>query len=86
MVDDHPVNRDVLVLQLELLGIAADSAANGVEALRTRIGCAAGDEERSSCRFRHHFSPVTVVQVLRDTNDTKPTESDIGSIRTRANT
>ena len=31
-------------------------------------------------------SVVTVVQVLRDTNDTKPTESDIGSIRKRANT
>ena len=33
MVDDHPVNRDVLVLQLELLGIAADTAENGVDAL-----------------------------------------------------
>jgi signal transduction histidine kinase/HPt (histidine-containing phosphotransfer) domain-containing protein/ActR/RegA family two-component response regulator len=33
VVDDHPVNRDVLVLQLKLLGIAADSAANGVDAL-----------------------------------------------------
>jgi signal transduction histidine kinase/DNA-binding response OmpR family regulator len=33
VVDDHPVNREVLVLQLALLGIAADSAANGVEAL-----------------------------------------------------
>ena len=27
VVDDHPVNREVLVLQLELLGIAADTAA-----------------------------------------------------------
>ena len=33
VVDDHPVNRDVLVLQLQLLGIAADSAADGVDAL-----------------------------------------------------
>jgi PAS domain S-box-containing protein len=33
VVDDHPVNREVLVLQLQLLGIAADSAANGVDAL-----------------------------------------------------
>ena len=33
VVDDHPVNREVLVMQLSLLGIAADSAANGVEAL-----------------------------------------------------
>ena len=33
VVDDHPVNREVLVLQLKLLGIAADSAANGVDAL-----------------------------------------------------
>jgi signal transduction histidine kinase/DNA-binding response OmpR family regulator len=35
VVDDHPVNRDVLVLQLELLGIAADTAENGVDALET---------------------------------------------------
>jgi signal transduction histidine kinase/ActR/RegA family two-component response regulator/HPt (histidine-containing phosphotransfer) domain-containing protein len=33
VVEDHPVNREVLVLQLKLLGIAADSSENGVEAL-----------------------------------------------------
>ena len=33
VVDDHPVNREVLMRQLELLGIAADSADNGVDAL-----------------------------------------------------
>jgi signal transduction histidine kinase/CheY-like chemotaxis protein/HPt (histidine-containing phosphotransfer) domain-containing protein len=33
VVDDHPVNREVLVRQLELLGIAADSVNDGVEAL-----------------------------------------------------
>ena len=33
VVDDHPVNREVLVRQLKLLGIVADSAANGVDAL-----------------------------------------------------
>ena len=33
MVDDHPVNREVLMLQLKLLGVAADSAANGADAL-----------------------------------------------------
>jgi signal transduction histidine kinase/DNA-binding NarL/FixJ family response regulator len=33
VVDDHPVNREVLMLQLKLLGVAADSAADGVEAL-----------------------------------------------------
>ena len=33
MVEDHPVNREVLVRQLKLLGIAADSAENGVDAL-----------------------------------------------------
>ena len=33
VVDDHPVNRDVLTLQLKLLGIAADSAASGADAL-----------------------------------------------------
>src|SRR5215468_2123785 len=33
VVEDHPVNRDVLVLQLELLGTAVDSVENGVDAL-----------------------------------------------------
>jgi signal transduction histidine kinase/HPt (histidine-containing phosphotransfer) domain-containing protein/ActR/RegA family two-component response regulator/putative methionine-R-sulfoxide reductase with GAF domain len=33
VVDDHPVNRDVLVLQLEQLGIGADTAENGIDAL-----------------------------------------------------
>jgi len=32
VVDDHPVNREVLVRQLELLGLAADTANDGVEA------------------------------------------------------
>jgi CheY-like chemotaxis protein/HPt (histidine-containing phosphotransfer) domain-containing protein len=39
VVDDHPVNRKVLVKQLELLGIAADTAVDGVEALAMwRVG------------------------------------------------
>ena len=33
VVDDHPVNREVLVRQLDLLGIASDTAADGIEAL-----------------------------------------------------
>jgi signal transduction histidine kinase/FixJ family two-component response regulator/HPt (histidine-containing phosphotransfer) domain-containing protein len=33
VVEDHPVNREVLVLQLTLLGIAADSTENGIDAL-----------------------------------------------------
>jgi signal transduction histidine kinase/DNA-binding NarL/FixJ family response regulator len=33
VVDDHPVNREVLVLQLKLLGIPADSAATGADAM-----------------------------------------------------
>jgi CheY-like chemotaxis protein len=33
VVDDHPVNREVLVLQLKLLGVEADSVENGVDAL-----------------------------------------------------
>ena len=33
MVDDHPVNRKVLVLQLKTLGIDADTASDGVDAL-----------------------------------------------------
>jgi CheY-like chemotaxis protein/HPt (histidine-containing phosphotransfer) domain-containing protein len=33
VVDDHPVNREVLVRQLELLGLSADSVNDGVEAI-----------------------------------------------------
>ncbi len=33
VVDDHPVNREVLVRQLQLLGVPADTAADGTEAL-----------------------------------------------------
>jgi PAS domain S-box-containing protein len=33
VVDDHPVNREVLVRQLALIGIDSDTAADGVEAL-----------------------------------------------------
>ena len=33
VVDDHPVNREVLVRQLDLIGIACDSVNDGVEAL-----------------------------------------------------
>jgi PAS domain S-box-containing protein len=33
VVDDHPVNREVLVRQLDLIGIAADTASDGAEAL-----------------------------------------------------
>lgn len=33
VVDDHPVNREVLVRQLDLLGITADTADDGVEGL-----------------------------------------------------
>lgn len=33
VVDDHPINRDVLVRQLQQLDIVADSACDGVEAL-----------------------------------------------------
>jgi signal transduction histidine kinase/DNA-binding response OmpR family regulator len=33
VVDDHPVNREVLARQLDILGIASDTADDGVEAL-----------------------------------------------------
>jgi CheY-like chemotaxis protein len=33
VVDDHPINREVLVRQLRLLGLAADTAEDGDEAL-----------------------------------------------------
>jgi signal transduction histidine kinase/DNA-binding NarL/FixJ family response regulator len=33
VVEDHPVNREVLMLQLKLLGIGADTAESGVDAL-----------------------------------------------------
>jgi signal transduction histidine kinase/CheY-like chemotaxis protein len=38
VADDHPVNREVLVRQLELLGIASDTANDGVEAFETWSG------------------------------------------------
>ena len=43
VVDDHPINREVLVRQLELLGIAADTAEDGAAGLKawTRGGYAA---------------------------------------------
>ena len=34
VVDDHPVNQEVLVRQLELLGVAADTAADGNRSAR----------------------------------------------------
>src|SRR5262245_30832892 len=34
VVDDHPINREVLVRQLELLGIAADTAEDGAAGLK----------------------------------------------------
>src|SRR5262249_58182337 len=34
VVDDHPVNREVLLRQLDLLGLAADTANDGREALK----------------------------------------------------
>jgi len=34
VVDDHPVNQEVLVRQLDLLGIASDTADDGVEGLQ----------------------------------------------------
>jgi signal transduction histidine kinase/CheY-like chemotaxis protein/HPt (histidine-containing phosphotransfer) domain-containing protein len=34
IVDDHPVNREVLLRQLELLGLSAATAVDGAEALR----------------------------------------------------
>ena len=33
VVDDHPINRDVLLRQLAMLGVAADAAGHGAEAL-----------------------------------------------------
>jgi len=33
VVDDHPVNREVLVRQLELIGVAADTSEDGIAAL-----------------------------------------------------
>src|SRR5262249_8731324 len=37
VVDDHPVNRDVLVRQLALLGIPADTVEDGREALEAWV-------------------------------------------------
>jgi signal transduction histidine kinase/CheY-like chemotaxis protein/HPt (histidine-containing phosphotransfer) domain-containing protein len=38
VVDDHPINREVLVRQLELLGIAADTAEDGAAGLEAWAG------------------------------------------------
>jgi CheY-like chemotaxis protein/HPt (histidine-containing phosphotransfer) domain-containing protein len=38
VVDDHPVNREVLARQLDLIGIASDSVNDGVEALEAWAG------------------------------------------------
>jgi signal transduction histidine kinase/FixJ family two-component response regulator/HPt (histidine-containing phosphotransfer) domain-containing protein len=37
VVDDHPINREVLVRQLGLLGLAADTAEDGNEALKAWV-------------------------------------------------
>ncbi|MDP2332394.1 MAG: PAS-domain containing protein [Reyranella sp.] len=38
VVDDHPINRDVLVRQLRALGVASDSAADGLAGLQAWQG------------------------------------------------
>ncbi|MDI1286368.1 MAG: PAS-domain containing protein [Reyranella sp.] len=38
VVDDHPINRDVLVRQLRALGVVADSAADGLAGLQAWSG------------------------------------------------
>lgn len=38
VVDDHPINREVLVRQLQVLGVGADSAADGRDGLRAWSG------------------------------------------------
>jgi len=38
VVDDHPINRDVLVRQLRALGVASDSAADGLAGLQAWRG------------------------------------------------
>jgi len=50
VVDDHPINREVLVRQLRLFGLAADTAEDGNEALKAwapRALCS------GSCRSAH---------------------------------
>ncbi len=38
VVDDHPINREVLVRQLQALGVGADSAGDGLEGLKAWSG------------------------------------------------
>ena len=46
VVDDHPVNQEVLVRQLDLLGVAADTAEDGVEALEAWSAALRGGARR----------------------------------------
>jgi CheY-like chemotaxis protein/HPt (histidine-containing phosphotransfer) domain-containing protein len=70
VVDDHPVNREVLVMQLKLLGIAADSAASGVEALaawaRTRYAAVLLDIHMPQMDGHELTRRLRAAQVERD--------------------
>jgi hypothetical protein len=50
VVEDHPVNREVLVLQLKLLGVAADSVENGVSWRHGRAADMPPSSPTSICR------------------------------------
>jgi CheY-like chemotaxis protein/HPt (histidine-containing phosphotransfer) domain-containing protein len=74
VVEDHPVNREVLMLQLKLLGIAADTAENGLDALKAwapgRFAAILADIHMP------HMDGLELAQQLR------AAEADRGAVRT----
>jgi CheY-like chemotaxis protein len=74
VVDDHPVNREVLVRQLGLLGIAADTAEDGVEAL----GAWAPDRYAAVLADLH----MPVMDGYELTRRLRAAEAETGAVRT----
>src|SRR5262249_45788453 len=74
VVEDHPVNREVLMLQLKLLGIAADTAENGLDAVeawsRGRFAAVLDDIHMP------HMDGLELARQLR------AAEADRGAVRT----
>jgi CheY-like chemotaxis protein len=83
VVDDHPVNREVLVRQLALLGIAADTCGDGVEAVAALNG---GGVYKAILADIHmpHMDGYELTRYIRDT-ETREAASPIPIIAVTAN-